>query len=214
MLSTGQTDVERTFMESEYEKSKTTEHRVLSDLTELKTKHEMLVQENKEMQNHCQTEQDMTVSKNRQSQELRLFTVIKLMDNYTSSINLLYDDIFQVRKDELELWSDSVSLCDKMTFNQVKINSANDLMDHQCLVDEEGSRQTHVHCSSAGFPTFRHDLNLNIQTALHTVRGVGDLGMRMLTLDTKTSHTSKIVGTHSKKRKKNGGDVRLFGAGQ
>ena len=41
-LATGQTDVDRAFIESEYAKSKATELRTLADFTELKAKHEML----------------------------------------------------------------------------------------------------------------------------------------------------------------------------
>jgi hypothetical protein len=41
-LATGQTDVDRAFMESEYAKSKATELRALADFTELKARHEML----------------------------------------------------------------------------------------------------------------------------------------------------------------------------
>jgi hypothetical protein len=139
-LATGQTDVDRAFMESEYAKSKATELRALADFTELKAKHEMLVQENQALQLRRQAEQDIAASKIRQAQELRLFTAITLMDNYTSTMNLLYDEILRVRKDALEFPSNSVSLCDKMNFKQVKINSANELMECQRLVDEEQMR--------------------------------------------------------------------------
>ncbi len=45
-LATGQADVDRAFMECEYAESKATELRALADFTELKAKHELLVQEN------------------------------------------------------------------------------------------------------------------------------------------------------------------------
>jgi hypothetical protein len=157
-------------MESEYAKSKATELRALAEFTELKAMHEMLgavcalsatfadvclrmltyadvcwlscrcVQENQALQLRRQAEQDIAASKIRQAKELRLFTAITLMDNYTSAMNLLYDEILRVRKDALEFPSNSVSLCDKMNFKQVKINSANEPMERQRLVDEEHMR--------------------------------------------------------------------------
>jgi hypothetical protein len=98
------------------------------------------VQENPVLQLRRQAEQDIAASKTRQAQELRLFTAITLMDNYTSAMNLLYDEILRVRMDALEFPSNSVSLCDKMNFKQVKINSANEHMERQRLVDEEQMR--------------------------------------------------------------------------
>ena len=83
----------------------------------------------------------MAASKIRQAQELRLFTAITLIDNYTSAMDLLYDEILRVRKDApLEFPSKSVSFCDKMNFKQVKINSANELMERRRIVDEEQIR--------------------------------------------------------------------------
>ena len=47
VLASGQSDVDRAFMESEYAKAKAAEHRAQTELTELKAKHELLQLEHK-----------------------------------------------------------------------------------------------------------------------------------------------------------------------
>ena len=47
VLASGQSDVDRAFMESEYAKAKAAEHRAQTELTELKAKYELLLLEHK-----------------------------------------------------------------------------------------------------------------------------------------------------------------------
>jgi hypothetical protein len=50
---------------------------------------------------------------------MQLYTAITLMDNFTAALNVLYDEILEIRKEAIDFPTESVSLCDKMNFKQV-----------------------------------------------------------------------------------------------
>jgi len=70
--TSGQSDVDRAFMESEYAKAKAAEHRAQTELTELKAKHELLLLEHKALQLRLQAHEDEAKSSLRQAQDLRV----------------------------------------------------------------------------------------------------------------------------------------------
>lgn len=91
-----------------------------------------------------QAESDEAASRSRQAHDLRLFTVITLMENFTAALNVLYDEILLLRSEGLEFPTEAVALCDKMNFKQVKINASTELMERQRMLEEEKNRDRAV----------------------------------------------------------------------
>jgi len=84
--------------------------------------------------------QDTAASKLREAQDLRVYTAITLMENFTAALNVLFDEIRAMREEALVFPTEAISLCDKMNFKQVKSNSANQLIHCQHLFDQEQVR--------------------------------------------------------------------------
>ncbi|EKX53570.1 hypothetical protein GUITHDRAFT_132680 [Guillardia theta CCMP2712] len=143
-IAEGQSQVDRSFMEAQYARSRASEQRALAELADLKSRYDILLLEHQALDMRRQAEHDQAVSNMRQAANTRLFSVLSLLENFNKSLDVLYEEIMQLRQDRTDFAKKCVNLCEKMNFKQVKVDSTLEFFECENALEEEKKRDRSI----------------------------------------------------------------------